>query len=93
MSDERDRDGVDPRIAFEFAFGEFWEFVIVALGQVLTDLAQLFFDDVIVVDKPFRGGRDCAAFTKRFDESAICGFEFAGVVFEASAAVVRRLFG
>jgi len=57
--------------------------MIIALGQVLPDLAQLFFDDVIVVDQPFSGGRDRATFTQRVDECFVCGFEFATVVFEA----------
>ncbi len=30
VRDQRERDCVDPRIAFQFTFGEFWQFVVVA---------------------------------------------------------------
>src|SRR4030095_867011 len=56
VRDQLERNRVDTRVAFQFTVGEFWQFVVVALGEILTNFAQLFFDDVIVVDQPF-GGR------------------------------------
>ena len=44
----------------------------------------MFFDDVIVVNEPFSRWRNGVAGTKGFDENAICAFEFACVVLEAS---------
>jgi hypothetical protein len=43
----------------------------------------LFFDDVIVIDQPFSGGRDRAPFAQRVDERFVGRFKFASVVFEA----------
>jgi hypothetical protein len=42
--------------------------VVVASGQILSDLAQLFFDDVIVVYEPFSGRRNGAALAQGLDE-------------------------
>ena len=39
----------------QFAVCEFRQFVIVTFGKVLANLAQLLFDDVIVVDEPLCG--------------------------------------
>jgi hypothetical protein len=48
-------DGVNSWVVFQFTAGEFRKLVVVALWQVLADLAELLFDDVIVVYEPFSG--------------------------------------
>ena len=67
--------------------------MVVTLRKVLTNLAQLFFDDVIVVDEPFGCGCNRAAIAKCFDERLVDCFEVAAVVFESREQLGMALFG
>ena len=51
-----------PRISGERPVGELGQLPVVARRQIVADLADLLFDDVIVVDQPFRRRRDRASF-------------------------------
>src|SRR5436190_11737570 len=50
VSDQRQRDGIDARVACKNAAFEFGQLFVVALGQVSADLAKLLFDNMKVVD-------------------------------------------
>ncbi|MGI8427665.1 MAG: hypothetical protein ACR2M4_13995 [Actinomycetota bacterium] len=52
MSDKCLGKRVDPRIAFEFTFSELRQFMIVTFGKVFANLAELFFDNMKIVDQP-----------------------------------------
>jgi len=83
VGDQRERDRVDSRVVLEFTGGELGKFVVVALWEIVTNFAQLFFDNVVIVDEPLGGGRNPASFAKRFDEGFVSGFEDAAVRAEA----------
>ena len=53
---------VDARKAGGRTLGEAWKFAAVTLRQVSLRRADLLVDQVEIVDQPFRGGRDAAAF-------------------------------
>src|SRR6185369_4524033 len=67
--------------------------MVVTLREVLANLAQLLFDDVVIVDEPFGGGRDGAAVANRFDECFVNSFEPTSVVFETRQKLGAALFG
>ncbi len=54
MGDERPGQPIDARIALEGTLGQLRQFSVIAGWQVVVDLAQLFVDDVIIVDQPLR---------------------------------------
>ncbi len=56
MRDERPGNAEHPRIAGERPVGEFRQLAVVTGRQVVANLADLFFDEVIVVQQPFGGG-------------------------------------
>ena len=58
MGDEGPGDLVDPRKAGEWAGGKLRQLLIVTVGKVRAQFAQLLFDQVIVVDEPFGGRGD-----------------------------------
>ena len=49
-------DLIDSRVAGEGAGRKFRKLQVVIPWQVFADLAELFFDDIVVVDQPFRVG-------------------------------------
>jgi len=82
VRDQCERDSVDARVTGERTVGEFGKFVIVTLGKIVSDLAQLFFDDVIVIDQPLSGGRNRAALAECFDEGFVSRLQQAAVLRE-----------
>jgi len=54
---------VDARISPEVTLRQLGEFSIIAGRQVVVDFAQLFVDDMIIVDQPFGRRCDCALLT------------------------------
>jgi hypothetical protein len=58
MSYQGQRDRINPGIPLELSLGEFGEFPVVVLRQVQLDTSELILDNMEVVDKPFRSGRD-----------------------------------
>jgi hypothetical protein len=82
VRDERERDGVDARVVCEFTRGKLGQFVVITLGQVFADFAELLFDDVKVIDQPFGGGRDRAPAAHRLGERAVGGDEQAPVLLQ-----------
>ena len=61
VRDEGPRQPEHARIAGQRTIGQLWQLPVIAGWQVVTDLTDLRFDDVIVVDKPFCRRRDGAA--------------------------------
>ncbi len=82
MRDERPREAEDARIAGERAFCEFWQLAIVAGRQVVADLADLFLDEVIVVEQPFGGRHHAPAALQFFGARAVGREQDGGVVVE-----------
>ena len=60
MRDERPGQPEDTRIALERSLGQLRQLAVIAGGQVVPDLPQLFVHDVEVVDQPFRRRGDRA---------------------------------
>jgi len=56
MGDERPGDGEDARIADEWSVRQFRQPPVIARRQVVARLADLFLDQMVVVEQPFGGG-------------------------------------
>ena len=65
VRNERPSEPVDARIPLEVPLRQLGQFSIIAGRQVVVDFAQLFVDDVIIVDQPFRRRRDGALLPNR----------------------------
>ena len=94
MRDERERDGVNARIALQLAAHQLGQFPVVASGEVFADFAQLLFDDMEIIDQPFGGGRDGTLFANGLGERAVGRDQLPPVLFEArqeSSATARPL--
>ena len=72
MRDECPRDAEHARISGERAVREFWQLAVVSWREIAPNFANLLFDEMIVVDQPFRGWRDRAALVDGLDDPAIC---------------------
>ena len=48
----------NPRVSGELTLGQLGQLAVIAGWQIVADLAQLLFDQVKVVQKPFSGGHD-----------------------------------
>jgi hypothetical protein len=71
MRDEGPGDAEDPWIASQRSVGQLRQLTIVAGRQVVADLANLLFDEVIVVEQPLAGRRDRTALPDRAGDRAI----------------------
>ena len=71
MRDECPRQPEHAWIAGQRPVGELGQLPVVAGRQVVIDLADLRLDDMVVVDQPFRGRRDCAALADRLGDRAM----------------------
>ena len=76
-------DAQHPRIARERSLGELRQLLIVAGRQILADLADLHFHDVVVVDKPLGGRRDRTPAPDRIDQRPVVFEEGDGIFIEA----------
>lgn len=65
MGNQRPSDPVDSRIAGKKTIGQLGQFAVIAFGQVDTDVVYLLFDDVVVVEQPFRRRGDGPPFGRR----------------------------
>ena len=74
VRDELDRKCVDARVIFECTFRQFGQFAVIAARQVLANFANLFFDDMKIIDEPFRGGRNDVFAPKRLGQRLV-GFD------------------
>ena len=95
MRHHRPGDAEDARKAFERTFGQLGQAAIIAGRQVVLDLADLFVDDVIIVEQPFGGGRDGLSGARRLHDAAIGLAQNLGVVAQtcrerAALGEVRR---
>jgi hypothetical protein len=52
MDHQRQGQGVDPRIAVSRSSRELGQFLVIALGKVLANLAENILDNMIVIGKP-----------------------------------------
>src|ERR1043165_1617558 len=91
VRDERESDGIDARVTFKLSFRELGQFVVITPGQVFADFAQLFFDDVKVINEPFGCGRDRAFVANGVCERAIGGDQLATVLFETRQQLAPAL--
>ena len=65
VRDEGPGEAEHARIAGERPVGELGQLAVVARRQVVADLADLLFDEVVVVEQPFGGRRDGPALVDR----------------------------
>ena len=73
MGDEGPGQAENARITGERSGGEFRQLPIIASRQIRADLADLLFDEVVIVDQPFSRGRDCATFVGAFQKAFVRG--------------------
>ena len=71
VGDERPGDTEDPRIAGQRTAAQLRQLTIISRRQVGADLTDLFFDEMVVVEEPFRGRRDRPALGGRLGDAAI----------------------
>ena len=71
MGDERPRDAEHPGIARERPDRELGKLAVISRRQVRMDRMDLLFDEMIIVDQPFRCGRYRATVVDRLDGGAI----------------------
>ena len=83
MGDKGPGHAEDARIAGEGPGRELRQLTVVARRQVGANFADLLFDDVVVVEQPFGGGRDGGTGGDRFGDVAI-RFEQNRFVFPAA---------
>ena len=81
---ERPGQAEHARITGERAAGELRQLPVVARRQVVADLADLLFDQVVVVQQPFSGGHDTAAAFQLRRAGAIGGQQDSRVGIEAA---------
>jgi hypothetical protein len=65
VRNKRPSQAIDAGIALQVTLGQLRQFSIVAGWQVIVDLAQLFIDDVIIVDQPLCRRRNRALLMDR----------------------------
>ncbi len=82
MSNNSQRDGVNARIARKIAGCEFRQFTVVAFRQILPNFAQLFFNNVKIVNQPFSRRRDGLFIANRIGQRTVCGDENTSVFFK-----------
>ena len=71
MRDKGPRHAEHPRIAGERSGGQLRQLPVVAGRQIVANLADLLLDEVVVVEQPLGGRRDCATLADRFRDGAI----------------------
>jgi hypothetical protein len=71
MSDEGPRHAEHPRIARERSGGQLRQLPVVAGRQIVANLADLLFDEVVVVEQPLRGRCNGATLADRSCNGAI----------------------
>ena len=82
VRDQFDREGINPRIIFERGTGEFGQFTVITSRQVLANLADLFFDDVKIIDQPFGSGRDYMLAANGLCQRLVSAEQLAAVFFQ-----------
>jgi hypothetical protein len=71
MGDKGPRHAEHPREAVERSGGQLRQLPVVAGRQIVANLADLLFDQVVVVEQPLGGRGDCATLADRFRDGAI----------------------
>src|SRR5947209_4650322 len=72
MRNEGPRDPEHPRISSERSVGQLRQLPIVAGRQIVTNFADLLFDEVIIVEQPLGGRRHRVPLAGRASDGAIC---------------------
>ena len=80
MCDVRPGQPVNARVLGKMALGDLREQAIVAMGEVITNLAELLIHDVEVVEQPLFGRRDLALRAHSLDDVPVCTHQHAAVV-------------
>ena len=73
----------------EWATSEFGQLAVEIRREIFTDLADLFFDDVVVVDQPFGGRTDWPVKFNRFGRLAIGAFKRIPVIIQSNQQLPR----
>ncbi|MDO8435059.1 MAG: hypothetical protein Q7S58_21905 [Candidatus Binatus sp.] len=79
MRNKSPSDFKNPRVALEWAFSQLWKLPVKTHGKIGSDLTDLIFDDVKILDQPLGRRRDWALLPNRFSNSTI-GFEKSSLV-------------
>jgi len=91
IGDNSEGEMINARIIFKRAGFEFWQFAVIFARQILPDFAQLFFDDVKIINQPFGGW--CQRFVpRRARQCAIDVDQLVFIVFESRQQVKAALF-
>ena len=64
-------DAKHPRVSHEGSARELWQLPVEARRQILADVADLRFNEMVIVEQPFRGRSDGALFAHRPSDGAI----------------------
>ena len=72
MSNEGPCDAKHPRISSERSVGQLRQLSIVAWRQIVSNFADLLFDEVIIVEQPLGGRRHRVPLAGRASDGAIC---------------------
>ena len=83
VGDERPGHAEHAGIAGQRTAAQLGELAVVAGRQVGADLADLLFDEMVVVEQPFRGGRDRTALVGGLGDAAVGSQQHAFVVGQA----------
>ena len=83
VGDERPGHAEHAGIAGQRTAAQLGELAVVAGRQVGADLADLLFDEMVVVEQPFRGGRDRTALVDGLGDAAVGSQQHAFVVGQA----------
>ncbi len=72
MGNEGPRDAEHPRISSERSVGQLRQLPIIAGRQIVTNFADLLFDEVVIVEQPLGGRRRGVPVTGRASDGAVC---------------------
>src|SRR5205085_4508138 len=72
MSYEGPRDAKHPRISSEWSVGQLRQLPIIAGRQIITNFADLLFDEVVIVEQPLGGRRHRVPLAGRASDGAVC---------------------
>src|SRR5438105_3293419 len=72
MSNEGPRDAKHLRISSEWSVGQLRQLPIIAGRQIVTNFADLLFDEVVIVEQPLGGRRRGAPVTAHPSDGSVC---------------------